>query len=104
MMRIQCLFMLLTVLVTATGGAETQNKAVQLPSGKLVVLDGQIFEEEWRGAYKQQLTGGGELRLQQDGSNLYVGVKGVKVAEHSLVSRPEESRKAGPSGCLSVGS
>lgn len=78
MTRIQSLFMLLTFLVAATGVAETQNQAVHLPGGKLVVLDGQISEEEWRGAYRQQLTGGGELRLQQDGSSLYVGVKGLK--------------------------
>lgn len=78
MTRIQSLFMLLTFVVAATGAAETQNKIVQLPSGKSAVLDGQISEEEWRGAYKQQLTGGGELRLQQDGSSLYVGVKGLK--------------------------
>jgi hypothetical protein len=78
MTRIQSLFMLLTFLVAATGTAETQNQAVQLPGGKLVVLDGQISEEEWRGAYEQQLIGGGELRLQQDSSSLYVGVKGLK--------------------------
>jgi hypothetical protein len=52
MTRIQSLFMLLTFLVAATLAAETQNQAVQLPGGKLVVLDGQISEEEWRGAYE----------------------------------------------------
>jgi hypothetical protein len=78
MTRIQTLFMLLTFLLAATGAAETQNKAVQMPTGKLVVLDGQISDEEWRGAYKQQLSGGGEISFQKDGSSLYVGVRGLK--------------------------
>lgn len=70
--------MLVAVLCAANGAAETQNQAVHLPAGKSVLLDGQISEEEWRSAYKQELAGGGELRLQQVGSDLYVGVKGLK--------------------------
>jgi|GEM_PF-6729399 len=42
MTRTQSLFMLLTFLVAATGAAETQNQTVQLPSDKLVVLDGRL--------------------------------------------------------------
>jgi len=76
-MNIRNLFVFLTVLA-ATTAAAGQSTQISVPKGKAVVLDGRISDEEWKGGLRQQMTGGGELRLLQDGSELYVGVKGLR--------------------------
>lgn len=66
------------LLAGAAVASNHRGKEVHVPKGKPVILDGQISDEEWKGAYKEELVGGGEIRLLQDGSDLYVGVKGLK--------------------------
>ena len=52
--------------------------AVQIPKGSAVTIDGKINDDEWRGAFVGELVGGGEVRLLQSDSNLYVGLRGLK--------------------------
>jgi hypothetical protein len=54
-------------------------------------LDGRISEQEWSGAYKQQLSGGGEISLLHDGTDLFIGVSGSKDGwAHVYVSENEQ--------------
>jgi hypothetical protein len=47
-------------------------------------IDGHIGAEEWTGATKHTLTGGGELSLLTLGDSLYVGLRGPKAGLASL--------------------
>jgi len=57
--------------------SQTATQPLQVPQANMVTIDGRLGEEEWKAALKQELVGGGELRLQHDGSFLYVGVRGM---------------------------
>ncbi len=48
------------------------------------IIDGRIAAEEWSGASKQSLTGGGDLYLLVRGDVLYVGVRGPAAGLASL--------------------
>jgi hypothetical protein len=54
-----------------------QRTTIVAPKGQAVTIDGQINDDEWNGAYLKPLTGGGEIRLLYDGTNLSIGLKGT---------------------------
>jgi len=57
--------------------SQTTAQPLQVPKANAVTIDGKVDKEEWKAALKQELIGGGELRLQHDGNFLYVGVHGI---------------------------
>ncbi len=60
-----------------TAFSQTETQPLQIPKMKAATIDGKLGEEEWKNALKQELVGGGELRLRHDGNFLYVGVHGI---------------------------
>lgn len=60
-----------------TAVSQTAAQPVQVPKADAIMIDGKLGEEEWKAALKQDLIGGGELRLQHDGNFLFVGVHGT---------------------------
>jgi len=51
------------------------NQVVRVPKGNSITLDGKLSAEEWKGALKQELKGGGEVWLMHDGNQLLVGLR-----------------------------
>jgi len=61
---------------------------VQIPKGIAVSIDGRFSVEEWKDALRQELIGGGEAHLKQDGAYLYVCLRGSKQGwAHVYVTR-----------------
>ncbi len=54
-----------------------QGPDVHIPSGPAVSLDGILAVEEWEGAARFAMRGGGEILLRARGGELLVGVRGV---------------------------
>ncbi len=48
---------------------------IDVPRGNPPTLDGTLSSDEWSGAQKTELAGGGELLLVHDGSYLYLGIR-----------------------------
>ena len=53
---------------------------IDVPRGNPPTLDGTLSSDEWSGAQKAELAGGGELLLVHDGSYLYLGHLATKRA------------------------
>ncbi len=62
---------------TNTAFSQTEAQVLQVPQANAASIDGKLGEDEWKNALKQELEGGGELRLQHDGNFLYIGVRGM---------------------------
>ena len=71
-------FRLLLLAGVAGALADNSSQPVQVPKGSPPAVDGKISADEWRDAARQELIGGGELRLKHDGAHLYVGIRGLK--------------------------
>lgn len=56
------------LLAGATVASNHRGKEVYVPKGAPVILDGQISDEEWKGAYNEELVGGGEIAF-------YIGIR-----------------------------
>lgn len=73
-------FLLIGILCAIGGGAlragQTET-SIRVPKGNAITLDGKVTDEEWKPALRQELSGGGEVRLMHDGAYLLVGVKGT---------------------------
>lgn len=69
---------LLLMLVSDSSLASNEEQVIQVPKGNPITIDGKLGEDEWKGALRQELVGGGEVRLMHDGTHLLVGVKGMK--------------------------
>jgi hypothetical protein len=59
-------------------GNQINGRSLQIPKRNSITIDGTENEEEWKGALREKLIGGGELRLKCDDDNLYIGVRGLK--------------------------
>jgi len=69
---------LLVIMVGDSSLANHEEPSIQIPRGSPITLDGRVGDDEWNGALRQELSGGGEVRLMHDGAHLLVGVKGMK--------------------------
>ncbi len=79
-MKHVCKFILCLSVLGCINAAvsQTATRPVQVPKANAIMIDGKLGEEEWKAALKQDLIGGGELRLQHDGNFLYAGVSNNK--------------------------
>jgi hypothetical protein len=55
------------------------------PQGPVMSVDGSLGAEEWQGAWKRSLTGGGEVRMMMRGRRLSVGIQGTDYGLAHLV-------------------
>ncbi len=53
-------------------------KLTYAQSASPVKLDGHFSDEEWNGAKKQALIGGGDIRILQHSGELFIGLQGLK--------------------------
>lgn len=75
----RCAVFVLLIAGAAAAYSNIEGKPIDVPqAAKAVSIDGVINEEEWSDALRQELTGGGELFLKDDGSHLCIGVRGLK--------------------------
>lgn len=79
MNAIRCAILVLLVAGAAAAFSNLDSRKVDVPrTAKAIAIDGVIDNEEWSDALRQELTGGGELFLKDDGSHLCVGVRGLR--------------------------
>ncbi|MFN0241542.1 MAG: hypothetical protein ACKVWV_01490 [Planctomycetota bacterium] len=66
-------------------------KDLAVPLGAAIDLDGKIGDEEWKGALRLPLEGGGALFVRHDAKNVYVGLRGERQGwAHVYVKRGDE--------------
>lgn len=70
--------MLLPLLLPPFQATPAESKPLLVPHGPPIELDGKLGETEWKGALRQELTGGGELLLRHDGKNVFLAVRSPK--------------------------
>lgn len=75
----RCAVFVLLVAGAAAAYSNVDSKQIDIPrASKTVSVDGVMNEEEWSDALRQELVGGGELLLKDEGSHLCVGMRGLK--------------------------
>ena len=61
------------VVVALLGGAAAQPD-LRIPRASAVTIDGRLEDAEWAGSARERSRGGLEIRLQHDGTSLFIGV------------------------------
>jgi hypothetical protein len=70
--------MLQIILIFLAALWMTDPTTITVPRGSDITIDGKLSAGEWDDALKQELKGGGELRIKHDGTYLYLGLRGLK--------------------------
>ncbi len=69
---------------TPTAGPLPTGPTLEAPLGEPPDIDGVLSPGEWQGARREELAGGGELWLLQDGEYLYLGIRAKEFGAGSI--------------------